>query len=325
MYYRIRHLTRFQYSAPVSESLMEIRMHPRTEAHQRCLDYQLMITPKALVHDYRDFLGNSIHHFGIPSAHRQLQITAESVVEMKEFAELPHFLSPDAWGELDAWIENGDYIGDLLPSQFCKPTPLLVDLGVEFGLARRDDPLMLVLELTERLSKAIEYEPHVTRVDSPIDDALRHRKGVCQDYAHILISMLRQVRIPARYVSGYLHHRATDHDRSSDGATHAWIEAFLPSLGWVGFDPTNNIVAGQRHIRTAIGRDYADVPPTRGVFKGEASSKLSVAVAVSACEELPPELAELVLERDETLEREFAAATAAMVEREQVEQMQQQQ
>jgi transglutaminase-like putative cysteine protease len=244
---------------------------------------------------------------------------------MKDFPDLPHFLSPAAWQELDALIDAGDFWSELLPSHFCLPTPLLEQFARQLDLSRRDDPLMLVRELNTRLAEAIEYVPQATHVDSPIDDALRLKKGVCQDYAHILITLLRQVRIPARYVSGYLHHGADDKDRSSDGATHAWIEAFLPSLGWVGLDPTNDILTGQRHIRTAIGRDYSDVPPTKGVFKGEATTHLAVAVGVSACEELPPELAELVIERDEQLEREFAAAEAAMLAQEQIQQMQQQQ
>jgi transglutaminase-like putative cysteine protease len=325
MYYRIRHLTLFHYSAPVSESLMEVRMHPRTEAQQRCLDYQLTVTPKAQVHSYRDFLGNSIHHFGVPGAHRQLQITAESVVEMKTFPGLPTFLAPGAWQELDSIVDNGDFWSDLLPSHFCRTTPLLEELMGELGAVRRDDPLMLVRELNTRLFESFEYEPHVTRVDSPIDDALRHRKGVCQDFAHILISILRHLRIPARYVSGYLHHRAEDNDRSSDGATHAWLEAYLPGLGWVGVDPTNNLLAGQRHIRTAVGRDYVDVPPTRGVLKGEATTKLSVAVGVSACEDLPPELAEMVTELDQEVQKELMAAEAALIQEHLLLEQQQQQ
>src|SRR5260370_971135 len=110
---------------------------------------------------------------------------------------------------------------------------------------------------------------------------LKERRGVCQDFAHIMTTLVRELRIACRYVSGYLFHRAEDQDRSAADATHAWVEALLPGLGWVGFDPTNNLVAGERHIRVAIGRDYGDVPPTRGVFKGEAKSELSVAVQVS--------------------------------------------
>ena len=115
---------------------------------------------------------------------------------------------------------------------------------------------------------------------SPIEIALRERRGVCQDFAHIMIAIARRWGIPARYVSGYLYHRERTQDRSSADATHAWVEAYLPSLGWIGFDPTNNILAGERHIRAAVGRDYADVPPTRGTFKGGATSELAISVAV---------------------------------------------
>lgn len=120
-----------------------------------------------------------------------------------------------------------------------------------------------------------------TRVDSPIDDALQARRGVCQDFAHILIALIRRLGVPCRYVSGYLFRNEDLSVRSADGATHAWVETLLPDLGWIGFDPTNNLIADNRHIRVAIGRDYADVPPTRGVFKGAAASRSEVAVAVA--------------------------------------------
>jgi transglutaminase-like putative cysteine protease len=144
-------------------------------------------------------------------------------------------------------------------------------------------------ELNQRLYDWFEYVPKSTKVDSPIDHAIETRQGVCQDFAHIMIALVRRLKIPCRYVSGYLYRRAQDHDRSVVDATHAWVEAFLPPLGWVGFDPTNCLLAGDRHIRTAIGRDYADVPPTRGIFRGHTPSELSVAVRVTASVE-PPEL-----------------------------------
>ena len=127
---------------------------------------------------------------------------------------------------------------------------------------------------------ARQYSPRSTRVDSPIDDALETRCGVCQDFAHISITLIRQLGVPCRYVSGYISGEADD-VRSSTDATHAWVEALLPELGWVGFDPTNNLIAGDRHIRVAIGRDYADVPPTRGVYKGMSAVKSELGVAVS--------------------------------------------
>jgi transglutaminase-like putative cysteine protease len=119
----------------------------------------------------------------------------------------------------------------------------------------------------------------VTEVNSPIEVALEQRRGVCQDFAHIMTAIGRVWRIPCRYVSGYLYHKGS-RDRSTADATHAWVEAYLPSLGWVGFDPTNNIMACERHIRAAVGRDYSDVPPTRGTYKGGADSELSIAVSL---------------------------------------------
>jgi transglutaminase-like putative cysteine protease len=141
---------------------------------------------------------------------------------------------------------------------------------------------MLVHELNQRLFDYFEYVPRSTRVDSPIDDAIVSGKGVCQDFAHTMIALLRHVRIPARYVSGYLYRSREDHDRSTPDATHAWVDVLLPHLGWVGFDPTNNLIAHHRHIRTAVGRDYADVPPTHGIFRGKTDSELYVAVHVEA-------------------------------------------
>ncbi|HBY62582.1 MAG TPA: transglutaminase family protein [Solibacterales bacterium] len=288
MYYSIRHVTRFRYSQPISESMMEVRMQPRTEGVQRCLQFNLSVKPKARVMAYRDFLSNTVHHFGVPGAHRDLAVIAEALVEVRGEHEPPAALAPSAWDELDALTRAGDYWETLAPSAFAQPTGLLLGLVREFGAVRRDDPLSLLNELNARMYDAFDYVPRATKVDSPIDEALRSRHGVCQDFAHIFIALLRHIGIPARYVSGYLYHRRQDHDRSAEGATHAWVEALLPHLGWVGFDPTNNLIAGQRHIRTAIGRDYADVPPTKGVYKGAAESSLAVVVRVSPSDAAPP-------------------------------------
>ncbi|HUA98166.1 MAG TPA: transglutaminase family protein, partial [Terracidiphilus sp.] len=261
-FYSIRHLTRFRYARPVSESIMETRMHPRSDSTQICLTFSLSVSPRCRVFTYRDHQGNNVQHFDIPGEHNQLVIVAESVVEQQEMAEIPRFLAPDAWPALDELIEAGDYWEMLLPSTFAVETPAVLRLAEKMGAARRDDPLMLVHELNERLYEYFEYVPSHTRVDSPIDEAIVSCKGVCQDFAHTMIALLRHVRIPARYVSGYLYRSRESHDRSTPDATHAWVEVLLPHLGWVGFDPTNNLVAHWRHIRTAIGRDYADVPPT---------------------------------------------------------------
>jgi transglutaminase-like putative cysteine protease len=289
MYYSIRHLTKFLYSNPVSESMMETRMHPRSDQNQRCLSFLLSVSPRCRVFSYRDHLANQVHHFDIPGQHSQLVIVAESLVEVQPAAPIPAALAPEAWQDLDEMVEQGDYWEMLLPSEFTAPTPSLDALAEEFDVRRRDDPLSVLHQLNEQIYNHFEYVPKSTKADSPIDLALLTHAGVCQDFAHIMITLVRsKLRIPCRYVSGYLFHGQGDHDRSATSATHAWIEALVPEIGWVGFDPTNNLVAGDRHIRTAIGRDYSDVPPTHGIFRGRADSELSVAVRVTPSEGTPP-------------------------------------
>jgi len=311
MLYSIRHLTKFLYKHPVSESMMETRMHPRSDANQRCLTFHLSVSPRCRVFSYRDHLGNNVHHFDIPGQHRQLVIVAESLVEVQPPVEIPSFLAPDAWADLDSIVSQGDYWEFLFPSEFCAPTALLDQLAADLDVRRRDDPLMLLHELNERVYRYFDYVPRSTKVDSPIDHALETRNGVCQDFAHIMITLIRtKLHLPCRYVSGYLAHREHDEDtdRSRASATHAWVEVLMPHFGWVGFDPTNWLVAGERHIRTAIGRDYADVPPTHGMFRGRAKSELTVAVRVTPSEGTPSMDSEMPVPEDWSILVEKAQA-----------------
>ncbi|MBP1468392.1 transglutaminase family protein [Candidatus Chloroploca sp. M-50] len=284
MYYSILHKTRYRYSAPVTENVTEVRMQPRSEGLQRCLSFKLTTTPSARVNSYTDSFGNIIHHFDIPAPHRSITLTAEALVILPPFDPLPYALDPAAWYQLDALKANEDVWDFLVPSHFARPTAELKRLAQELDVRRRDDPLSLLCELNRRMYEVFDYDVEQTTVESPIDVALNSRRGVCQDFAHIMIALVRLLGVPCRYVSGYLFHRVEDHDRSEQDATHAWLEALLPGLGWIGFDPTNNLIAADRHIRTAVGRDYADVPPTRGVFKGRAESHLAVGVKVMPTE-----------------------------------------
>lgn len=276
----VSHLTRFKYDAPVSESVMEVRMQPRTEGAQRCLRFELSTSPRARVFAYQDPQGNVVHHFDIPARHRELAITAEAVVEFVAMPDVPEALPLSAWEAIDAPVVQDRHVDMLQPSRFAVETPALLAFRDELEVRRWADPLTTLRQLNARLFSAFEYSPQSTRVDSPIDEALAARRGVCQDFAHVMITLTRGLGIPCRYVSGYLFHRGGEHERSLESASHAWIEAWLPDVGWVGFDPTNDTLAADRHIRVAVGRDYSDVPPTRGVFKGNARSELGVAVRV---------------------------------------------
>jgi transglutaminase-like putative cysteine protease len=287
--YSVRHTTTFRYEPAVRESIMEVRLQPRSDGEQRCLNFALNVDPSANVMQYKDFMGNTVHHFDIAGSHSEVKVTAQSSVEV-QFSVPPQPGDSGDWSDLDSLAASGDYWEMLLPSHFVRSSPMLESLAKDLGCERRDTPLALLIELNAAIYKLFSYVPNSTQVDSPIEEALVARQGVCQDFAHIMIALVRPLKIPCRYVSGYMYHRAeSDKDRSLEGASHAWVEALMPGLGWVAFDPTNNLVGTDRHIRVAIGRDYADVPPTRGVYKGEAQSELSVAVTVSPADKVVAE------------------------------------
>ena len=290
MIYSVRHTTTFVYEPAVRESVMEVRMQPRSEGSQRCLSFRLDVNPAANITQYRDFAGNAVHHFDIAGSHTEVKVTAHSMVEV-QIVPAPLISEAGDWADLDAMAAADDYWEMLLPSEFARASAALGNLAAELKCERRATPLELLMELNEGIYNSFAYVPNSTKVDSPIDEALRSREGVCQDFAHIMIALVRPLHVPCRYVSGYLFHRDAEEekDRSLEGASHAWVEALIPRLGWVAFDPTNNLVGADRHIRVAIGRDYADVPPTRGIYKGEAHSKLSVAVTVSPSDAPLPE------------------------------------
>jgi transglutaminase-like putative cysteine protease len=292
MYYAIRHFTRYRYSHFVWQSMMEVRMHPRTEGNQRCFVFQLSVNPRARIFGYTDSYGNLVHHFDLPSRHGHLTIISDALVSIEPQPPVPESMEYEGWKELEDLVEKKDYWDMLMPSHFARSSPELEELAREIGAAERSgrSPLAFLRDINAAVHRSFSYVKKSTAVNSPIEDALRSRQGVCQDFAHIMIAIVRNARIPCRYVSGYLYHNSDNANASAEGATHAWVEALLPGVGWVGFDPTTNRLAGEGHIRTAIGRDYADVPPTMGVMKGKAETQLQVRVRVTPSEAvLPPD------------------------------------
>lgn len=280
MFYSIRHVTRFRYTSPVRESVMELRMQPRSEGPQTLRSFQIATNPRAQLYAYTDHLGNAVYHFNLLREHDELRIEVQAVVEFANMNPLPERISEADWSRYDPAQMSDDHFDMLGASKFSKPSPELLTFMKIADIERpRGDPLTALKSLNRAIYDSFDYESGVTQVHSPIELALKERRGVCQDFSHIMIAVARQWGIPARYVSGYMYHRGS-RDRSEADATHAWVEAWLPDLGWVGFDPTNNVMAMERHVRAAVGRDYADVPPTRGTFKGLADTELSIAVAI---------------------------------------------
>ncbi|HEY5105544.1 MAG TPA: transglutaminase family protein [Caulobacteraceae bacterium] len=278
----VRHETRFRHEPAVRESVMELWIQPQQSVRQRLTKFFIELEPAAQLFSYTDFLGNAVYHFDIPQSHSRLAIQSTANVETTPPPHAPTTLGGGEW-ELIHGDQTADRYFDFLhPHGFARPTPRL-DAFIarhDLGALQLSDPLTAMRRLSDALYAALSYKTGVTAVDSPIDHALEAGSGVCQDFAHVMIAIARSWGVPARYVSGYLFTDRSAGDRSDPDATHAWVEVFLPSLGWIGLDPTNNIAAGERHICVAIGRDYADAPPSRGVYKGEAASELTVAVSV---------------------------------------------
>ena len=247
MLLEIRHLTRYDYAAPVRESVMEVWMQPQKSHRQRLVSFELEVTPPARLFSYVDPFGNAVYHFDVPQPHESLLIEARAAVETSAPLALPETLDQGEWDRLKSEFVRGECFDFLKPHHYVKSTPALEAFVAEQGIEelRRYDPLTAIYGLSTKIYNAFDYEAGVTEADSPIDHALETKRGVCQDFAHIMIAICRGWGVPARYVSGYLFtDRSEGGDRSSPDATHAWVEVFLPTLRWVGFDPTNNILAG---------------------------------------------------------------------------------
>ncbi len=259
----ITHTTSLTYDQPISEAYTEVRLRPLDHAGQRCLSFSLHTEPREEVLTYTDPYGNLVHHFDVLQPHTVLAVTSESeVITTEIFTEPVRALSP-----LDAWSFTQ-------PTAYAPFTPELV----AFGAAQRveDDPAATAVGLMRAISTGIKYEKGATTVTTTAAQALRLARGVCQDFAHIFLAASRSQGLAARYVSGYLY------SIGDEAASHAWVDVFVPGRGWLGLDPTHNAAQNGHYVRLAIGRDYADVPPTRGVYKGAGHETLDVAVSLRA-------------------------------------------
>lgn len=288
MLLKLMHLTDLNYDAAIAESVVELRMFPRQEALQHRLSFELQLQPYSTVNSYFDWLGNTVHTFTINGVHQSIKIAATSVVETEKITVTPETL-PDTW----PMRPSDDYaLWDYL--QFGGPiveSPQLDELAKEL-YAR---PGIRIGELGQRMIRLIntrfEYEPGVTTAASPVTDMLVHRKGVCQDYTHLMIALARSMKIPARYVSGLLHPDDTDvHRFRGYTQTHAWCELHFPSFGWIGFDPTNSCTAGENYVKVAVGRDFRDVPPNKGLFRGAGKESIVVSVKTTPLAFIPNDL-----------------------------------
>lgn len=273
---RIRHETIFSYDAEVSASYNEVRMTPVSNDHQTAADNRIEVRPTSASYRYRDYWGTIVHAFDTSAPHRELRVVASSLVDTRS--------GTDRRGESAGWeglkdpkIRDG-YAEWLIQTGRTEPDAELRDLAAE--VVRGATPGEAARAASEFVHDKIDYVPGVTGVHSRIGDVWSERKGVCQDIAHLTITLLRLAGIPARYVSGYLHPRAdAEVGETVTGQSHAWVEWW--DGDWTAFDPTNAIPAGERHVIVGHGREYGDVTPFKGLYSGSAGSTLEVKVQIA--------------------------------------------
>ncbi len=278
--YQVEHVSRYTYSAPARSCIMRLCLKPLADARQRLLRFDVSTDPAATINAETDGFGNARHVLNLHREHAGLAIAASCAIEVQPPASLPRSLGAGAWPAIRAERDSFAAWDFLQPSALTTPSPVLSTFTRRTGIRPGADPLESLRRLSDTLHDCLTYSPGSTSVISPIDHTLETGRGVCQDYAHVMAAIARSWGIPTRYVSGYLHVTGAEGEQAPATLTHAWVECRLPDLGWVGFDPTNHTLADQRHVRLAIGRDYQDVPPTRGIVHGGGDSRLDVEVRI---------------------------------------------
>jgi transglutaminase-like putative cysteine protease len=268
----IVHSTHYRYSGPIAETVMELRLRPMDGNGQRCVEFELDVSSGIQPRTYRDGYGNNVHYFNLVRPHTRLSVTSKSVVETGRERDA------DAGEELVQ-----DFLRYRSP---VKDVPGVRELAGRHTIAEPTSGSSVeqaLDELTLAISRDFAYDRAVTNVYSAVDEVLALRAGVCQDFAHLFIAVARAMGVPARYVSGYIHaSEAPGLQRGAVGnvatASHAWAEAWVPGRGWIGYDATHPVRTSEHHVRLAVGRDYSDAAPTRGIYVGSATGTMEVTV-----------------------------------------------
>jgi transglutaminase-like putative cysteine protease len=274
---KIRHITRYTYTAPVLDSANQILLYPLDDAHQQVVLHELRISHSPVVETFTDFFGNTAGVFTILKPHTELVI--QSSIQVKtEPVILPLDLMPatEQWEMLRVIDDQFPYADFLTQEKFQSRAQVQDEVA---GLVNeKRTPLSIAMEMAAFVYYNFEYKQGITSVETGIDEVWSLKAGVCQDFAHMLLVMLRMIGIPSRYVSGYIC--PAEQEFRGAGATHAWVDAYIPDYGWIGLDPTNNCIPSDRHVRLAIGRNFSDCTPVKGTYKGQSDHSLEVSVII---------------------------------------------
>jgi transglutaminase-like putative cysteine protease len=273
--FKIHHITRYEYDRPVKESANEIKIFPYQCPDQEVLQHDLFITDQPDIQTFTDYYGNKAGLFNVLPAHKVLSIESKLLVRTTASSQLKinfHTGFDQLKAEIDGQLQLLELAArDMIQSQEAIDT-------IAAAIQRYDSIAGRVEHCSEYIFKHFKYIKGITNVKTTVDEILQHRAGVCQDFAHIMLQVLRTCHIPCRYVSGYIC--PNKNGMRGEGATHAWVEAWIPGYGWAGIDPTNNVWVTNKHVKLSVGRHFSDCSPVKGTFKGPARQQLTVFVSV---------------------------------------------
>lgn len=273
MRWDIQHKTRYDYAAPVRDSFNELRLQPLSNAQQTVESFVLNVSPVAKLRNYHDFYSNVIHHFDLIEPHSSLEIESRFTVETHPPDWLGLDVHPAAMSRVKEALRAERAYDFILESRYVDLSPETWRRAVD-ATEGEGDMWQCALKLMRFVHGHLAYESRSTQVHTHMREVLEQRRGVCQDFAHVLLGLCRTLKIPALYVSGYL---ATE----EASATHAWVEVYVPGAGWQALDPTHNRQPDESYVKIGVGRDYADVPPVSGTYKGTTERKMLVDVKIT--------------------------------------------
>jgi transglutaminase-like putative cysteine protease len=279
---QVYHRTHYAYAAPVKDSFNEARLQPTSSDGQVCERFVLKVLPATRLTHYLDFQRNYVHLFDINETHQELSVEATSVVTTMADRVLPTDQETTPLSGMGACLRLENCYDFLQPSRYVDQHPDAWKLALDVT-AGATDAWQAAQAIMRHVQANFAYKPGATQVHTVMTEVLKVRQGVCQDFAHVMLGMCRAVKIPARYVSGYIYNGPADQLRGAQ-ASHAWVEIYLPQFGWRGLDPTNATQPDDRYVKISVGRDYADVSPVRGTYNGAAQRKMTVEVLVTSME-----------------------------------------
>jgi transglutaminase-like putative cysteine protease len=274
--FKITHITKYEYSWPIKESINEIRLFPHHFDNQDVLQFQLLVSNSPNVEISRDYYGNRVGNFNTLDSHQEMILETRMLIRINHSLKIPE-IDTTTIADLSKEIEKS-----IMLQRLCYSEVIEKQNQIEAILKSIVEPdksiIAIAQECNEYIFKNFTYTKGITTINTTLDEVLEIKKGVCQDFAHLLLQLLRTAGIPSRYVSGYIC--PNENDYRGEGATHAWVEIFTPNQGWLGLDPTNSIWTMANHVKLSVGRNFNDCTLVKGTFKGVSRQTLSVSVSI---------------------------------------------